>query len=104
MWSLLNPWATGSAQNKEREVATTHTKPEGRQRPQRGLEYYQRNKTEEQTAEAGEIRGMDKRKVKPPGRAERASGDQQHAAGSSDTELDSEWQFVESEDLKKLKV
>ena len=103
MWSLLNPWASGSAQNKEREVDTKHTKAEG-SRPQIGVEYYQRNRTEEQTAKASESIGMDKRKVKPPGRAERASSDQQHAGVSGDSELDSEWDLVEKEDLKKLKV
>ena len=102
MWSLLNPWGSGSAQNKEREVDTKHTKAEG-SRPKRGVEYYQRNKTDEQTAKASETTGMDKRKAKFSGRAERASGDQQHAGMSDDT-LDSEWQLVEKEDLKKLKV
>ena len=81
---------------------TKHTKAEG-SRPKCGVEYYQRNKTDEQTAKASETTGMDKRKAKFSGRAERASGDQQHAGMSDDT-LDSEWQLVESEDLKKLQV
>ena len=103
MWSFLNPWGSGSAQNKEREVDTKHTNVEG-SRQQRGVEYYQRNKTDEQTAKASETTGMDKIKAKFPGRAQKASGDQQHAGKSGDAELDSEWQFVENEDLKKLQV
>ena len=102
MWSFLNSWGSWSTQNKEREVDTKHTKVEG-SRPKRGVEYYQRNKTDEQTAKASET-GMDKRKAKFSGRAERASGDQQHAGMSGDAELDSEWQLVESKDLKKLQV
>ena len=42
---------------------------------------------------------MDKGKVKPPGGAKRASGDQQHDDGA---ELDDEWQVVQ--DKEELQV
>ena len=55
-------------------------------------------RSEEKSANLGET-AMDKRKVKPPGGAERASGDQQQSDG---VELDDEWQVVLEEELQVI--
>ena len=99
MWSLpWTPWASWSSQDKEPEEVKKQTKAGEGQRSQRGVKYYQRSKSEK-SANIDETAGMDKRKVKPPGGAKRASGDQQQ--GDS-TELVDEWQVVREEELQVI--
>ena len=100
MWSSLwSPWASWSSQDKEPEEVKKQTKVGEGQRSQRGVKYYQRNRSKETSATIGETADMFKRKVKPPGGAKRASGDQQQGDGA---ELDDEWQVVPEEELQAL--
>ena len=94
------PWASWSSQDKEPEEVKKQTKVGEGQRSQRGVKYYQRNRSKETSATIGETAGMDKGKVKPPGGAKRASGDQQHDDGA---ELDDEWQVVQEDDLQVIR-
>ena len=67
------------------------------QRSQRGVKYYQRNRSEEKSATIGETAAMFKRKVKPPGGVKRASGNQQQGGG-----VDDEWKLVQVEELQVI--
>ena len=100
MWSLpWSPWVSWSSQDKEPEEVKKQTKAGEGQRSQRGVKYYQRNRSEETSADIDERAGMYKGKVKPPGGAKRASGDQQQGDGA---ELDDDWQVVPEEELQAL--
>ena len=100
MWSSLwSPWASWSSQDKEPEEVKRQTKAGEGQRSQLGVKYYQRSRSEETSADIGETAVMDKRKVKLPGGAKRASGHQQQRDGA---ELDDDWQFVQEEELQAL--
>ena len=83
-----------SSQDKEPEEVKKQTKAGEGQRSQRGVKYYQRSRSEEKSANIDETAGMNKGKVKPPVGAKGASGDQQHASVSGDTELDSDQQHA----------
>ena len=99
MWSIpWTPWASWSSQDKEPEEVKKQTKVGEGQRSQRGVKYYQRSRSEEKSADIDERAAMYKRKVKPPGGAKRASGDQQRDGA----ELDDEWQVVQEEELQAL--
>ena len=100
MWSLpWTPWASWSSQDKEPEEVKKQTKAGEGQRSQRGVKYYQRSRSEEKSADIDETAGMDKRKLKPPGGAKRAAGNQQQGDGA---ELDDGWQVVQEEELQAL--
>ena len=100
MWSLpWSPWASWSSQGKEPEEVKKQTKVGERQRSQRGVKYYQRNRSEEKSVDIDETAGMYKRKVKPPGGAKRAAGGMQQSGGA---ELDDGWQVVQEEELQVI--
>lgn len=102
MWALpWSPWASWSGQDKEPEEVEVkkETKAGGGQRSHRGVQYYQRNRSEEKSPIAGETAGMDKGKLKPPGGAKRASGNKQQGDGA---ELDDGWQVVDEKELQVI--
>ena len=97
MWALpWSPWRSWSGQDKEPEEVEVkeQTKAGGEQRSHRGVKYYPRSRPEEKSPIAGETVGMDKGKLKPPGGAKRASGNQQQGDGA---ELDDGWRVVHEE-------
>ena len=103
MWSSLSwtPWGFWSGQDKEPEEVEVkkQTKAGGGQRSGLSVKYYQRNRPEEKSPIAGETVDMDKGKLKPPGRAKRASGNKRQGDGA---ELDDEWQIVHEEELQVI--
>ena len=89
-----------SSQDKEPGEVTKQTNVGGRRISQCGVRYYQtRSRSEETSASIGETEGMYKRKVKPPGGAQRASGDQQQGDSAG---LDDGWQVVQEEELQVI--
>ena len=102
MWALpWSPWGSWSGQDKEPEEVEVkkQTKAGGGQRSHRGVKYYQRNRSKEESPIAGETVGMDKGKLKPPGGAKRASGNKRQGDGG---ELDDGWQVVGEEELQVI--